>query len=703
MALNFPWIYPVRVAQVVFAIIVLGLTAYAVSVVRWSDTVNFMLFNGVWTAFVATPYLALAPVFFPQLAHRFVIPAVEIVTMIFWFAGFIALGVLLPSPDYCHWGQCRALQAATVFGSFECALAYSNPSCFNPSALNARQMAFNEFEVTAAPKVAEGKGKMLNDEPVQVYDNSPPPTSNELDCEKHGASRQSNPLPDLKRKLKSRHLQMIAIGGTIGTGLFISSGTAIAHAGPVGALIAYIFVGSIVYSVMTSLGEVATYIPIPGAFTSYAARLIDPSLGFAMGWIYWFSWAITYALELTATGLIIQFWKSDIQIAIFIAVFWVMITLFNFLPVSFYGELEFWFSSIKVITVVGFMIFAICIDAGAGDRGYLGFRHWVDPGPFSPYESVHPDSTAKFVGFWAVLIQAGFSYQGTELVGIAAGETENPRKTVPSAIRKTFFRILFFFVLTIFFIGLLVPYTNENLLTGGNDANSSPFVIAARLAGVKVLPDIINAVLLTVVLSAANSNVYSGSRILIGLAQEGFAPRCFKRTSKKGVPYYSVAFTSAFGLLGFMNVSNAGSTVFNWFLNISGVAGFITWASLNACHIAFMRALEARNISRDLLPYKALWQPWYAYYGLFFNILIILTQGFTAWIPTFSVTDFFVAYLSLILFVVLYLGHKIIFRPAFVRPIEADIDTGRVALENEMWETVTPTKWYKKLGSAILG
>lgn len=205
------------------------------------------------------------------------------------------------------------------------------------------------------------------------------------------------------------------------------------------------------------------------------------------------------------------------------------------------------------------------------------------------------------------------------------------------------------------------------------------------------------------VLSAANSNVYSGSRILIGLAQEGFAPRLFKRTSKKGVPYYSVAFTSAFGLLGFMNVSNAGSTVFNWFLNISGVAGFITWASLNACHIAFMRALKARNISRDLLPYKALWQPWYAYYGLFFNVLIILTQGFTAWIPTFSVTDFFVAYLSVILFVVLYLGHKIIFRPAFVRPIEADIDTGRVALENEMWETVTPTKWYKKLGSAILG
>ncbi|KAK1141985.1 lysine permease [Aspergillus melleus] len=556
----------------------------------------------------------------------------------------------------------------------------------------------SEDEVNSTPKFAGDKGMMPNEEPIQFDSTNASPDLQDVDCEKHGASRESNPLPDLKRKLKSRHLQMIAIGGTIGTGLFISSGTAIASAGPVGALIAYLFVGSIVYSVMTSLGEIATYIPIPGAFTSYAARLIDPSLGFAMGWIYWFSWASTFALELTATGLIIQFWDKDINIAIFIAVFWVVITLLNFLPVSFYGELEFWFSSIKVLTVVGFMIFAICIDAGAGGREYIGFRHWVNPGPFSPYEGISPDSKAKFVGFWAVLIQAGFSYQGTELVGIAAGETENPRKTVPSAIRKTFYRILFFFVLTIFFIGLLVPYTNKDLLTDGNDANSSPFVIAARLAGVKILPDIINAVLLTVVLSAANSNVYSGSRILIGLAQEGFAPRWFKKTTKQGVPYFGVAFTAAFGLLGFMNVSNAGSTVFNWLLNIAGVAGFITWSSLNACHLAFMRALKARNISRDLLPYKAVWQPWYAWYGLFFNILIILTQGFTAFIPTFSVTDFFIAYLSLILFVVLYVGHKIVYRTPFVRPLEADIDTGRTALENESWETTAPTtKWYHRL------
>ncbi|KAJ6004825.1 hypothetical protein N7540_012624 [Penicillium herquei] len=552
------------------------------------------------------------------------------------------------------------------------------------------------------------KGKMQSEGPITTVQQES--NNYDVDYEKYGADRDSNPMPDLKRKLKSRHLQMIAIGGTIGTGLFISSGSAVADAGPVGALIAYLFVGSIVFSVMTALGEMATYLPIPGAFTAYATRFLDPSLGFAMGWIYWFSWASTFALELTATGLIIQFWDSSIQIAIFIAIFWVMIIIFNMFPVSFYGELEFWFSSIKVLTVIGFMIFAICMDAGVGKEGYLGFRYWVHPGPFVEYLITGDASLAKFVGFWSVLIKAGFAYQGTELVGIAAGETENPRKTVPSAIRGTFFRIIFFFVMTIFFIGIVIPSNDPDLLksegsgASASNANASPFVIAANRAGVSALPSIINAVLLTVVLSAANSNVYSGSRIVVGLAQEGFAPRFFKRTTKGGVPYLAVLFTSLFGLLGFLNVSDSGSTVFNWLLQIAGVAGFITWCSLNACHLAFMRALKARNISRDALPYKAMWQPWYSWYGLFFNTLIIITQGFTGFIPNFQVQEFFINYLSLILFVVLYLGHKLIYRPAFVKPIEADLDTGRINYDNETWETTEPnTTWYRKMWSWIAG
>ncbi|KAE8150965.1 amino acid permease [Aspergillus avenaceus] len=517
--------------------------------------------------------------------------------------------------------------------------------------------------------------------------------SPEHDVEKHIGGDQ--PQPELQRKLKSRHLQMIAIGGTIGTGLFISSGTAIAHSGPAGALIAYIFVGTLVFSVMSSLGEIATYLPISGSFTSYTARLVDPSLGCAMGWVYWFNWASTYAVELTATGLIIQYWDDQLSIAIFIAIFWAVITLLNFLPVSFYGEIEFWFSMIKVITVLGFMIFAICIDAGVGKDGYLGFKTWHNPGAFAPYLVDESNPVSKFVGFWAVLVQAGFSYQGTELVGVAAGETENPQKTVPSAIRKTFMRILLFFVLTIFFMGLLVPYDNPNLVSDNNDASASPMVIAAKLAGVKVLPHLINGVLLTVVLSAANSNVYSGSRVLLGLTQEGFAPAIFGWVTHRGVPYVSVAFTAAFGLLGFMNLSQSGGKVFNWLVNISSVAGFICWTSISLSHLAFMRALKARDISRDTLPYKAAWQPYLTWYGLFFNALIILTQGFTAWIPTFNTSDFFVAYICVIVFVVLYLGHKAFYRTHFVDPLEADLQSGR--LQNYSWETSTPKTWSERI------
>lgn len=227
---------------------------------------------------------------------------------------------------------------------------------------------------------------------------------------------------------------------------------------------------------------------------------------------------------------------------------------------------------------------------------------------------------------------------------------------------------------------LVVPYDNENLLSDATNATASPFVIAAQLAGVGTLPGLINAVLLCVVLSAANSNVYSGSRILVGLASEGLAPQILAKTTNSGVPYVAVGFTAVFGLLGFMNEANSGAQVFNWFINISGVAGFISWACIGISHLAFIKALKAQGVSRDSLPYKAMWQPWFSWYGVLFNILIILTQGFTSFIP-WNTSDFFVAYVSVILFVALYVGHKVVTRSKFVRPEEVDLATGRIEVD----------------------
>ncbi|KAI1074407.1 amino acid permease/ SLC12A domain-containing protein [Whalleya microplaca] len=479
----------------------------------------------------------------------------------------------------------------------------------------------------------------------------------------------------LHRGLRSHHLQFMAIGGTIGTGLFLGSGGALATAGPVGCLIAFIFVGTIVFSIMTSLGEMATFIPVAGSFTVYPSRFVDRSLGFAMGWIYWFSWATTFALELVAAGVIIQYWNKSLNIGIFIAIFWAVFTAMNFLPIRYFGAFEMWFSSIKVITIIGFIIFAICIDAGVGQHGYLGFHAWVDPGPFA--ESVVTGDIGKFVGFWSVLVTAGFSYQGAELVGIGAGETHDPAKNVPSAIRWTFWGIVSLFVSTIFFIGLCVPSNTEDLLIGTTDASASPLVIAAKLAGVPVLPHIINGVLLTAVLSAANANVYSASRILVGLSKEQNAPACLASLNRFRTPYFAVAVTSAIGLLAFLNLSAIGGNVFSWLLNITGIAGFITWSCINVCHLRFMKALKARGFSRDDLPYKAPFQPYLAWYGLFFSTLILLTNGFTVFID-WSTSDFFAAYISLILFIVLLVGHKLVFRTKPVKIENVDLDSDRV-------------------------
>jgi amino acid transporter len=276
-----------------------------------------------------------------------------------------------------------------------------------------------------------------------------------------------------------------------------------------------------------------------------------------------------------------------------------------------------------------------------------------------------------------VLVTAGFSYQGVELVGVGAGETADPRKSIPSAIKWTFGCVFTLFVATVFFIGLNVPYTNDWLQNDSTDASASPLVIVARLAGVPVLPDIINAVLLTAVLTAANSNVYSSSRIVVALAEEGHAPRILTRTNRLGTPYLAVAFSAAFGLLGFLNLSEGGTVVFDWFMNIVAVAGFISWALINLCHIRFMKALKAQNIPRENLSYTAPLQPYLSWYGLIFSILILMTNGFTVFID-WSTSDFFACYVSVLLFIVLYVGHKLFYRTKVVPLAEVDLAKGCV-------------------------
>lgn len=506
-------------------------------------------------------------------------------------------------------------------------------------------------------------------------DEKTPRTSNDKLPQKTEQDVETGSSSGLDRKLESRHLQFIAIGGTIGTGLFLGTGSALSNAGPVSLLLGFLFMGSIVYSIMVSLGEMAAYIPVAGSFTAYATRFIDPTLGFALGWLYWFSWSITFALELTAAGIIIQYWDEGLSIAIWISVFWVLFTVLNFLPVRWFGELEMWFSMIKVVTIVGFIIFAICINAGAGQEGYIGFKYWKDPGAFGEY--LVSGDTGRFVGFWATLVTAGFSFQGTELVGVGAGETANPRTAIPSAIRWTFWGIFSLFIATVFFIGINIPYTLPALQSGAQDASASPLVIVAQRAGVEVLPDIINAVLLTAILSAANSNVYSSSRIMVALAEDGLAPAFMKNTNRYGTPYWAVASCSALGLLSYINLSASGTVVFDWFLNVSATSCFVAWILISVCHIQFQKILNVQGIDRFELPYVAPLQPYLSWYGAIMISLILITNGFTVFFE-WNTADFFSCYISLILFVALYIGHKLVYRTKIVRPEDVDLSQGRV-------------------------
>lgn len=254
----------------------------------------------------------------------------------------------------------------------------------------------------------------------------------------------------LHRGLKARHITMIAIGGAIGTGLIIGTGAALLRAGPGSIFIAYSVVGFVVFLVMAALGEMAAYLPMSAGFTGYATRFCDPSLGFALGWTYWFKYIIVTPNQLTAAALVIQYWvdRDRVNPGVFITVFLVVIVCINYFGIKFFGEFEFWLSSLKVITIVGVIILSLVIALGGGpDHDRRGFRYWSNPGAFKEY--IMEGASGRFLGFWSTMVTAVFAFLGTELVGVTVGEAQNPRKVVPRAIKLTFYRIVIFYVLSV--------------------------------------------------------------------------------------------------------------------------------------------------------------------------------------------------------------------------------------------------------------
>ncbi|CEP15481.1 hypothetical protein [Parasitella parasitica] len=469
------------------------------------------------------------------------------------------------------------------------------------------------------------------------------------------------------RGLDARHIQMISLGGAIGTGLFLNSGGNIAEAGPAGALIAYCVVGFMVYCIMTCLGEMATFMPVSGSFNHYATRFVEPSLGFALGWNYWFS-AVTIATELAAAATIIKFWNEVLPDAAWSTIFLVVIVAVNFLSVRIYGELEYWFALIKIVIVLVFIIVAILVTAGAVGSGTIGFSYWNSPGAFNN----------GAVGTVSVLLSAGFSFQGTEVVGITAGEAKNPTKTVPRAIRNTFWRIIIFYICTILLIGMCIPYDYPDLQNPDGGPGTASFTLVFRLAGIEAGAHVINAIVLTSVLSACNSSMYTTSRTLMGLARDKNAPAFLGRVNKYGSPFWAVVFSSVVGFACVFVSIYSAEQAFVWFLSITAVSGFISWAGIAGVHIRFRRAYLRQGRSVADLPYKAMAYPYSGLFATILCILIILGQGYGAFTPQFDAITFCTSYIGIIPFFLCYIGHKLYTRGKVIPLEEVDFETGRV-------------------------
>ena len=493
----------------------------------------------------------------------------------------------------------------------------------------------------------------------------------------------------LKKDLKARHVSMIAIGGALGTGLLIATGNSLATAGPASMLITYSFVGVLVYFTMSCLGEMATYIPLDG-FTSYASRYCDPALGFAVGYAYLIKYFILPPNQLTAAAMVIQFWvdRDKVNPGVWITIVLVAIVLINTFGVKFFGEFEFWLSSFKVLVMLCLIVLLFVIMLGGGpNHDRLGFRYWKDPGAFKAYSDTISGDTGRFVAFMSCFVYALFCYTGIELTGIVAAEAANPRKNVPKAIKLTMYRIIVFYVITIFLLGMCVASNDPTLLearTKSTSAAASPFVVAIENSGIKVLPHIFNVCVLLFVFSACNSDLYVASRSLYSLAIDNKAPKIFAKTNRWGIPYYSLGVSVLFCFLAYMSVSSASAKVFNYFVNVVSICGVLTWITILITYIRFDKAVKAQGIDKSTFAYVAPLQPYGAYFALFFCCLLALIKNFTVFLNNkFDYKNFITGYIVLPIFIFCYFGYKFWKKTKIIPPEEVDLYTFKAAIDQE--------------------
>ncbi len=413
----------------------------------------------------------------------------------------------------------------------------------------------------------------------------------------------------LNRGMKSRHLSMIAIGGTISASFFLGIGDILKQVGPFGTVFGFIIGGIVMFLALVSLTEMAVAMPISGSFQAYATRFVSPIAGFLTGWLYLINWVTAAAASLTAAAIIMISWFPATDAWQWSLLFIFVISILNFFPVKAYGELEFWFAGIKIIAIIGFIIVGIAILLGLVPQfgPIVGLKNFYQDGLF-------PNGFLPFLYGIVVIV---CTYQGAELVGVAAGESEDPENNIKKAIRNVGFRILIFFVFSVIIVALLTPWQQSSV-------TNSPFIAILQKAKIPFIYTIMQIVIIAASLSAVNSAFYACARLLWSMANSDQAPKIYAKTNKNGVPFWGVIVTAMLSGLCLMSKFIGAEKVFILIVSSSGMIGCLIWIMISISHVGFRRYLAKEGVSIASLSFRVKGYPLIPILSILFNLMVIL-------------------------------------------------------------------------------
>ncbi|KAK4622535.1 General amino acid permease AGP2 [Fulvia fulva] len=485
----------------------------------------------------------------------------------------------------------------------------------------------------------------------------------------------------LQRHLRNRQIQLIAIGGSIGTALFVSIGTGLYHGGAANLLLAFTIQSCVLAMVNNSVAEMTTAYPVSGGFIRHAGEWVDDALGFMVGWNFFFYEALLIPFEISAFCLVATFWSPTVAesgpIAGMIIGIIICYAAINILAVGAFGEAEFWLSGGKVILIFSLFFFTFVTMVGGNPQGdAYGFRNWTNGGAFREY--ITTGDLGRFEGFLGALTSAVFTVVGPEYISIVAAEAMRPRIYIKAAFKMVYLRFGIFFIGGALAVGIVASSRDPILQgvvengDGSGSAASSPYVIAMVNLGISVFPDIVNALILTSIFSAGNTYTYCAVRNLYSLSLEGRAPKFLRHCTRKGVPIYCFCVVMIFPMLAFTAVSSGSSVAITWFASLVTGGGLINYIVMSITYLKFYYAAKAQGLDRSKLPYTGWFQPYCAWFALVWMSIVTCIYGYTCYLP-WDVSSFFSNYTMQLFIPPLFIFWKFFKKTKWVSSAEADL------------------------------